>query len=314
MLNSSTPSNHFHSGERTLQSETGKREEIAHLSQMMMRDYMTEQQFTFFQGLRYLFVGTVDEQGQPWASILSGPVGFISVPDPKFLQIDLTLSLVEPAFSGLQQGSPFGVLGLDFSNRRRNRVHGHIVHLEDNQLVVGISQSYGNCPKYISTRMIDDSQSPPIPGVVVEREHLSEEDIARITRADTFFIASHHQDGSGAAYEGADISHRGGSPGFVHVESDRTLTIPDYMGNFLFNTLGNLLVNSLAGLLFIDFNTGDLIQMTGKADIIRAPPDIQLYPGAQRLLHIHIDRVRYTPQGLPLHWQFLEPSPFNPSV
>ena len=314
MLNSSTSSNHFHIGECTLQSETDKREEIAHLSQVMMRDYMTEQQITFFQGLRYLFVGTVDEQGQPWASILSGPVGFISAPDSKFLKINVTLPLIEPAFAGLIKGSAFGVLGLDFSNRRRNRVHGRIVHRNDSQLVINISQSYGNCPKYISTRMIDDSQPPPIPGVVLEREHLSEEDIARITRTDTFFIASHHQDGSSAAYEGADISHRGGSPGFVHVESDRTLTIPDYMGNFLFNTLGNLLVNPLAGLLFIDFDTGDFMQMTGKADIIRDSPDIQLYPGAQRLLRIHIDRVRYTPQGLPLHWQFLEPSPFNPSV
>lgn len=297
-----------------MQAEAGKREEIARLSQVMMRDYMTEQQINFFQGLRYLFVGTVDEQGQPWASILSGPVGFISAPDPKFLKINLTLPLGEPAFAGLMKGSAFGVLGLDFSNRRGNRVHGHIVHRNDDQLIITISQSYGNCPKYISTRMIDDSKPPPIPGDIVERELLSEEDIARIIHTDTFFIASHHQDGSGAAYEGADISHRGGSPGFVHVDNDHTITIPDYMGNFLFNTLGNLLINPLTGLLFIDFDTGDLIQMTGKADIIKAPPDVQLYPGAQRLLRIFIDRVRYIPQGLPLHWQFLEPSPFNPSI
>ena len=314
MFNPLTPSSYFHLGERTLQSEAGKREEIERVSQVMMRDYMTKQQLTFFQELRYLFVGTVDEQGQPWASILSGPVGFIGASDPKFLQINLTLPLIAPAFAGLQQDSPFGVLGLDFSNRRRNRLHGRIVSLADDQLVIGISQSYGNCPKYISTRMIDDSRSPPLPGVVMERAHLSEEDIVRIAHTDTFFIASHHQDGSGAAYEGADISHRGGSPGFVHVENDHTLTLPDYRGNFLFNTLGNLLLNPLAGLLFIDFDTGDLMQMTGKADIIQEGSEVQRYPGAQRLLRIHIDRIRYMPKGLPLRWQFLEPSPFNPSI
>ena len=65
----------------------------------------------------------------------------------------------------------------------------------------------------------------------------------------------------GAAY-GADISHRGGRPGFVRVDGD-VLTIPDFRGNRYFNTLGNLIAEPRASLLFVDFETGDLLQLQG---------------------------------------------------
>ncbi|WP_239502378.1 pyridoxamine 5'-phosphate oxidase family protein, partial [Stenotrophomonas maltophilia] len=69
-----------------------------------------------------------------------------------------------------------------------------------------------------------------------------------VAGADTLFVAS----SSGADIDaggGVDISHRGGRPGFVHVDGER-LTIPDFSGNRYFNTLGNLLVEPRAALLF----------------------------------------------------------------
>ncbi|MEM7538015.1 MAG: pyridoxamine 5'-phosphate oxidase family protein [Chloroflexota bacterium] len=308
----------FHLGEQALQSETGKLDKIERASRTMIRDYMPEQHRDFFAGLRYLFIGTVDQQSQPWSSILAGPTGFVTTPDAHTMHIDLThvgsSILAEPAFAEVDVGSTVGVLGLDLSNRRRNRMHGRVTQITPDRLVIRVSQSFGNCPKYINTRTIDDSLPLPSLGETFERDDLSDADRLRITRVDTFFIASHHQDGSGADYEGADVSHRGGASGFVHIEDDNSLTIPDYMGNYMFNTLGNLLLDPKTGLLFIDFDNGDLMQINGKAEIIRDANEVASYPGAHRLLRIHVDYVRYTPGGLPLRWQFLEPSPYSPVI
>lgn len=82
-----------------------------------------------------------------------------------------------------------------------------------------------------------------------------------ITAADTFFIGSAH------VQAGTDASHRGGNPGFVQVHDSRTLRWPDYAGNNLFNTLGNLNVEARAGLLFLDFEHGHTLQLTGSATV-----------------------------------------------
>src|SRR3546814_14766932 len=75
--------------------------------------------------------------------------------------------------------------------------------------------------------------------------------------------------GSGLREQGADVSHRGGRPGFVRVTEDdgrSVLTIPDFSGNQFFNTLGNIAINPRAGLLFVDFATGDLLTLTGRSE------------------------------------------------
>ena len=59
------------------------------------------------------------------------------------------------------------------------------------------------------------------------------------------------------------MSHRGGKPGFVGVQGD-TLAIPDFRGNRFYNTLGNLLGDPRAGLLFVDFASGDILQIQGR--------------------------------------------------
>ena len=70
-----------------------------------------------------------------------------------------------------------------------------------------------------------------------------------------------------------DVSHRGGKPGFVRVGDDGTLTIPDFVGNFLFNTLGNLLLNPRAGLVIADFGTGDMLFLSGVTEIVWSGPE-----------------------------------------
>ncbi len=107
---------------------------------------------------------------------------------------------------------------------------------------------------------------------------------------------------------GADISHRGGRPGFVRVAGD-TLCIPDFPGNRYFNTLGNLLGEPRAALLFIDFEHGDLLQLQGVTEIdwdIRTPPPVA---GAERTWRFHVARGWRRRAASPWRWSFVDYAP-----
>lgn len=105
------------------------------------------------------------------------------------------------------------------------------------------------------------------------------------------------------------MSHRGGKPGFVRVEADGTLTMPDFVGNYFFNTLGNLVVNPRAGLLCIDFDNGDLLYLAVTADIIWDGPEVKYFTGAQGLLRFRVQAMRLVESSLPLRWGESELSP-----
>ncbi|GAB5454190.1 MAG: pyridoxamine 5'-phosphate oxidase family protein [Henriciella sp.] len=305
-------SKHFHRGELELQDRVGMREKIEVMSQHMMRDFMPDQHREFFESLEYAFIGSVDQSGRPHASILTGPVGFIRSPDAHTLVINTGVREDRTAFDALAIGNRVGFLGLELSNRRRNRMHGFISAMDATSITISVVQSYGNCPKYISLRDIVERDQPVSADTAVRQATLAPADIDLVKSADTFFISSYVRDQSGAAYEGADISHRGGAPGFVSVEAPNQITIPDYTGNNMFNTLGNLLINPKAGLLFLDFESGDQLHLHGHATIIDDGNDVDQFPGAKRLLRITVEGVERAKSSFPLRWRFVESSPFNP--
>jgi len=127
-----------------------------------------------------------------------------------------------------------------------------------------------------------------------------------IERADTFCIASDHPQ------SGADVSHRGGKPGFVRVVDDRHLAIPDYSGNNMFNTLGNIVANPRVGLLFIDSDSGRMLQLTGSARIDWNPARSSAIPGAERVVDFELNEAIDNPRGFALRYEFHEYSHFNP--
>ena len=137
-------------------------------------------------------------------------------------------------------------------------------------------------------------------------ETLAPAQVELIKKSDTFFIATAFKE------TGADASHRGGMPGFVQVLSPSLLAWPDYDGNKMFQTLGNLRVNSAAGLLFLDFESGETLQVTGTTEILWDEEAIRHFPGAQRIIRFAIRRVIATDHAVPFTWKFLEYSPFNP--
>jgi uncharacterized protein len=272
-----------------------------------IRDFMPEQHREFFALLHYLFVGAIDSTGWPLATLLTGPPGFVQSPDPHTLHIAALPETGDPAAPGLIPGQDVGILGIDFATRRRNRTNGRIVTRDAGGIRVAVQQSFGNCPQYIQLRTVahpsmDTAETPP--KMIETLTHLDPAATALIQRSDTFLVASRSRPGVGAAY-GADISHRGGRPGFVRVDGD-VLTIPDFRGNRYFNTLGNLTVEPRASLLFVDFESGDLLQLQGTARVEWGGGAAQQIAGAERLWRFHVVRGWRRIAASPLRWSFVE--------
>jgi predicted pyridoxine 5'-phosphate oxidase superfamily flavin-nucleotide-binding protein len=256
---------------------------------------MPDQHRDFFALLPYLFTATLDGVGWPVASILTGPTGFVRSPDPMTLRIDARAASDDPAAPGFAPGCPLGLLGLDLSTRRRNRANGRVAARDESGFSVAVTQSFGNCAQYIQTRTAMSHPRTP-----VAAEPLVGLDAAArklIAGSDTLFVASRSRPGLGES-GGLDMSHRGGLPGFVAVEGD-ALTVPDFRGNRFFNTLGNLLGDPRAGLLFLDFAAGDVLQLQGAVTI----------DWANRRWRMAVERGWRRRAALPFAWSFGDYAP-----
>jgi len=304
----------FHEGERAVQSRVSPavRERMEQIGPRVIRDFMPDQHREFFEQLPFVVAGTVDDAGQPWASMLAQPPGFIHSPDPHRLVLRAQPLAGDPLQGTLADGAPIGLLGIEPHTRRRNRMNGIVRGLHASGFAVGVSQSFGNCPKYIQAREPRYVNPPRIVKPVIhESPQLNDAARRMIALADTLFIATAYAgDGEQAGRaSGVDVSHRGGKPGFVRVEDDGTLTMPDFFGNFFFNTLGNIVVNPRAGLLFADFDNGDLLYLAATAEIIWDGPEVASFTGAQRLLRFKVQSMRLVENSLPLRWGEAELSP-----
>jgi ferredoxin-NADP reductase/predicted pyridoxine 5'-phosphate oxidase superfamily flavin-nucleotide-binding protein len=307
----STPSP-FHPGEQAIQRRVGAREQVEEIGRRFIRDHLPPEHREFYAGLSYLLLGSIDETGRPWASILVGPQGFVRAPDDRHLQIAARPLPGDPAREHLVPGAAAGVLGIDFTTRRRNRMNGRIDRLDDGEMTIAVDQSFGNCPMYIQVRELDrvDLEADHSTAGRSERiETLSDSDRQLIRRSDSFFIATHFAAGEGRSSDGADVSHRGGRPGFVRIAEDGTLTWPDFTGNSHFNTLGNIELNPRAGLLFIDYESGSLLSLTGSAEIVWDGPELHAFKGAERLVRFRPESGWRLPAALPLRWRLREYSP-----
>ncbi|QAY83374.1 2Fe-2S iron-sulfur cluster-binding protein [Pseudomonas arsenicoxydans] len=294
----------WHAGEKQLQAHVGVAERMDVLGRRVIRSEMPDQHRTFYQQLPFMLYGAVDADGNPWASILEGSPGFAHSPQPGLLQFDSLPGSDDPA--QLQDGAAIGLLGIELHTRRRNRINGRVGALTASGFGVTVEQSYGNCPQYIQLRQFRSVPlAAPSTRVAQHLNELDEAATAMIAGADTFFVASYVDvDGQ----RSVDVSHRGGQAGFVQVEGNR-LTIPDFAGNLFFNTLGNLLINPRAGLLFIDFNSGDLLHLSGRAQVILEGPQVEAFQGAERLWTFEAERVVRRPAALALRWRFDGVSP-----
>ncbi|WP_457389448.1 pyridoxamine 5'-phosphate oxidase family protein [Roseateles sp. P5_E1] len=298
----------FHAGEVAVQSRVGVAERMAEVGRRVVRDHMPEQHQRFYEQLPLMLAGSVDPTGRPWATVLVGPPGFVQAPDAWHLTFAATPIPGDPAAAGMTPGARLGLLGIELHTRRRNRVNGKLLTVEPSRLRLQVEQTVGNCPQYIQGREVewlrDAADTRPR---VIERVSQLDGDAAwLIAAADTLFVATH----AGAA--GADVSHRGGPAGFVTQEDARTLLVPDYSGNRMFMTLGNLQLDGRAGLLFIDFERGDLLTLTGRAEIVWDGPELAVLDNkAERAWRFHLDEGWWLRDALPLRWRFRDWAPQN---
>lgn len=292
----------WHAGEITLQRAVGVAERMAIAGQKVIRDHMPDQHREFYAQLPFLVAGAVDVAGDVWATLLTGAPGFAHSPDPRTLAFALARNTADPADAGLNDGDAIGLLGIELHSRRRNRMNGRVRRVGDGSFAVHVEHSFGNCPQYIQLRDWQMAAKPATASTTaIRQDHLDDDARAIITTADTFFVASYLD---GDAGRQVDVSHRGGKPGFVRIDDDGALTIPDFAGNLHFNTLGNFLLNPRAGLTFVDFATGDMLQMTGEAEVILESPEIAAFQGAERLWRFRPRSIVRRPSALPLRWTF----------
>lgn len=285
----------FHAGEREMQRRAGGLEE-AEATGRIIASSLPKAAGRFLARQRLVVAASLDSRGRVWASLLTGPAGFVEPVDPQLLRLAAQPAAGDPIAENLETRPELGLLVLDPATRQRMRFNGRGLRRAEGVFLL-VQQVYGNCPKYIQLRRLegDAEAAKAIPTRVSTA--LDGRQRAFVAGADTFFIGSFHPEG------GADASHRGGRPGFVRVLDANRLAFDDYPGNGMFNTLGNLLAHPQAGLLFLDFATGDVLQLTGEARV-----------GDDFTVVFRADEVRETPGQSSLRYRLVEPSPSNPPL
>ncbi|MEK1863949.1 MAG: pyridoxamine 5'-phosphate oxidase family protein [Rhizobium leguminosarum] len=293
----------WHEGELAIQRSVGVVERMDGPGRNFVRKAMPEQHRAFFPMLPFVVLGAVDAKGDVWATVRAERPGFMASPEPEILEVGLPRDPADPADAGMEDGDAIAMLGIQLETRRRNRLNGVIRRTDAKGFDVRVGQSFGNCPQYIQPRSAAFVRDPDMPTATqpLHSGQLDDRALGMVEGADTFFVASYVDRDNGERQ--VDVSHRGGNAGFVRVGADGVLTIPDFAGNRFFNTLGNILVNSKAGLVFVDFETGDMLQMTGNAEVLLDSPDIATFQGAERLWRFTPEKIVLRPDALPLRWR-----------
>ena len=145
----------FHKGEREIQERLGVREQLEEVGKRFIRGFMPGEHRAFYARLPFLLIGSVDNRGRPWASVLVGRPGFVHSTTPNRLKINTRLIDGDPLKDGLSPGAQLGLLGIEYESRRRNRMSGKFVAVEDGAIVIEIDQAFGNCPQYIQSRALE---------------------------------------------------------------------------------------------------------------------------------------------------------------
>lgn len=274
-------------GERTVRARYGLDDRMERLAARMVAPAVSEDQQAFFATLPFVVVGAVAD-GTPWATVLAGLPGFVEAGETR-VRVRAVGAQRDPVRP--RPGDDVGLLGIDLGTRRRNRVNGSVVRADDRGFTLAVAQAFGNCPQYIHPRRARLVRAPGPVATATTLATLDDTARAQLATADTCFVASWAGPGGG----GADVSHRGGPAGFVRVEGD-TLHIPDFAGNNLFMTLGNLVSHPRAGLVFPEFGTGGLLQVAGAVELVWEP---------ERAWRLHVEAAVRTQDALPLRWEGL---------
>jgi len=307
--------NPYHEGELRIQQLAGVPQEAEHIGRAISRTIIRGA-LKFIAQQSMAVLGSVDDDQNVWASILFGRPGFMTAPDEKTVEFDLSQAGInqhDPFWTNIEQNPQVGMLLIELATRRRLRINGEVSRPSADRLrlALAVAESYPNCPKYIQRRRITIQalDGPNTNSMRDDGDALGDDQQTLIAAADTFFVASAHPQ------RGVDASHRGGPPGFVSILDERTLRVPDYVGNSMFNTLGNFSANPRAGLIFLDFDNSRTLQLIGRPEILWDQDDAESRSGGtRRFWLLHVERWRGMSLPATVRWEFVDYSPFNPSL
>ncbi|KAI9890488.1 MAG: hypothetical protein M1814_003972 [Vezdaea aestivalis] len=287
-----------------------------------------------------LVVGTLDDDDQPWTSIWGGTEGTAQKIQANIVAIGTNIDRDnDPVVRALLgnhsagsivrsegRGKMISALGLNLEQRRRIKLFGRMVagaykkpeaadtspssDVDEAQVIIKIEESMNNCPKYINTRHVRPVQ--PEPHLVSETLPLHPDAIKLVEKSDMLFISSSNHD------EDMDSNHRGGPPGFVRVlaneDAGTVLVYPEYSGNRLYQTLGNLQMTPKAGITFPDYDTGDVLYLTGETTILSGQDAARVLTHSNLAVRFEVKKAIFVRQGLSFRGDFLAYSPYNPKV
>lgn len=303
-----THEDRFHAGERAVQERVGE-SALADRNGSVIADRIVAGAIPFLAQQPMVAIGTRKQDGAVWASVLIGERGFVSAPTDRLVRIDASRSLSvpgDPVWEHLAEPAEIGLVALEASTRRRLRVNGRLTRVGD-VAEIEVRQAYPNCPKYIQRRRFLGIDPERRPAAVQRGTTLGPREMEMIRRADTLYVATAHDTA------GVDCSHRGGSPGFVEVTAPDAIRVPDYAGNGMYNTLGNIELDRRAGIVIVDFDAGEVLQLSGEVSVewdVRGSDAATI--GTRRFWRMTI--AAWIRSVLPLRpiWEFIDASPFNP--
>ncbi|OOF99104.1 hypothetical protein ASPCADRAFT_394411 [Aspergillus carbonarius ITEM 5010] len=284
-----------------------------------------------------LAMGSVDREGRPWSTVWGGESGFANPITQSTVEVKTPVdSSYDPVVEALLHDFTNGPakmwsgLTIDLETRRRAKLYGRRIagsldhgnqyfavkempvsgHAGIAHLTVHIDASLGNCPKYLNRKHIIPTL--PAPRLISNSPQIPSEAVSLLEHADCLFVSSCHGDID------MDTNIRGGPPGFVRLVSNApngaVFAYPEYSGNRLYQTLGNLQANPLAGYVFPDFDCGDALYVTGQTQILIGRDAARLLPRSNLAVLVTVTAARYVEKSLSFRGVVGEPSPYNPSV
>ena len=276
----------YHPGELSVQERAGVREMAARIGRSI-GSTIPPAAWNFLRSQPLVVVGSVDASQRVWASLLTGAPGFVQAVDEHTVRINARPAAGDPLGDNLAANSQVGLIAIEFATRRRMRLNGKAEVGKDGAITVHAQQVYSNCPKYIQARRWRGRPPEADSTPVVQRQSTPG---SRPTAMDSRSRHVLHRQPSSGGWRRCVASRRA-SRIRARVEFDHRLVWPDYSGNTMFQTLGNIAVNPQAGLLFIDFERGRTLQLTGRARILWDQERTAEFAGAERLVEFDVDEV-----------------------
>lgn len=303
--------NVYHNGEKAIQELLGESENAVRFGRGI-KPTLTGKAMHFIQKQLIALVSSTDEKAQLWASILIGDLGFIKVPTAQKIVFNEKLirsTLTDILYQNIEKKPEIGTLFVELHTRRRYRVNGKVAR-KNGKMELAIEQMYANCPKFIQRNDLSlPKEKVVLQPKITKGKALAETAKKWISQANAFFIATKN------AANQTDTSYRGGNDGFIEILPNDTLRVPDYPGNSHYSTFGNIYENPHAGLLFVDFEKGRTLQLTGKVTFDfnqNSPADMAKSADTGRFWLFETKEWILTENHHQVDWAFMDYSPYNP--